>query len=146
MKLRIASPDEAIAARAQVGAHLRERAAADSDIAAAELIVSELVSNALKHGGGDGGASLTLHWEGEWAVLHVVSAGDPFDLPVGLPEEPGSGSGRGLFLVAKFSLGLAIEREDDANRVRAVLPVRNRKAARASPSQGAESGERGQSP
>jgi anti-sigma regulatory factor (Ser/Thr protein kinase) len=128
VKLRIESHDDASAARAQVGAHLRERAAADSDFAAAELIVSELVGNALKHG--DGEVSLALHWEDEWAILHVVSAGAPFDLPAGLPDEPSSESGRGLYLVAQISLGLQIEREAEANRVRAVLPVRNRKPAR----------------
>jgi anti-sigma regulatory factor (Ser/Thr protein kinase) len=129
VKLRIESHDDASAARAHVGAHLRERASADSDFLAAELIVSELVGNALKHGA-DGGASLTLHWEDDWAVLHVVSAGAPFDLPAGLPDEPSSEGGRGLYLVAQIALGLQIVREADANRVRAVLPVRNRKPAR----------------
>ena len=131
VNLRIESPVQARAARAEIGASLRARAAADSDFAAAELIVSELVGNALKHGSGD--VSLLLHWEEEWAILHVVSEGDPFDLPAGLPEEPSSESGRGLFLVAQISLGLQIEREGDANRVRVVLPVRNAKPVRTSP-------------
>jgi anti-sigma regulatory factor (Ser/Thr protein kinase) len=123
--VRVENHAEARAVRRQIVALLRAHAAPGSDLAATELIVSELVGNGLKYG--TGWVALTLEWEDERAVLHVCDGGNAFEVPAGLPAEPSSESGRGLFLVQAISHGLDIQRIDDGNRVRVVLPVRRGK-------------------
>jgi anti-sigma regulatory factor (Ser/Thr protein kinase) len=118
---------DARAARTRIAAYLREQASSDSDLAATELIVSEIVGNALKHGAG--GASLRLEWCDDRAILHVRNSGQAFEAPLGLPEEPSAETGRGLFLVRAISLGLRIERDCDMNHVHVILPVRRGKPA-----------------
>lgn len=118
---RIETHADARDARSRIIAYLRAHSLPESDLTATELIVSELVGNALKHG--TGWAALRLEWIRERAVLHVRNAGKAFALPARLPEEPSSESGRGLFLVASIAAGLRIEHHDSTNHVRVVLPI-----------------------
>jgi anti-sigma regulatory factor (Ser/Thr protein kinase) len=118
---RIETHADARDARARIVAYLRSQSLPESDFTATELIVSELVGNALKHG--TGWAALRLEWNGERAVLHVRNAGEAFEVPARLPKEPASESGRGLFLVASIAAGLRIDHRDATNHVRVVLPI-----------------------
>jgi anti-sigma regulatory factor (Ser/Thr protein kinase) len=126
-ELLIENHTDARAARARIVEYLRAQGAPESDFTAAELIVSELVGNALKHG--TGWAAIRLEWNGERAVLHVRNAGDAFEVPTRLPKEPSSEGGRGLFLVASIAHGLRVEHRDAANHVQVVLPVCRTKPA-----------------
>lgn len=130
VELRIDGHDDARKARAQVVDFLCEHAAPASDLLATELIISELVGNALRHGSGC--TTLEFEWnEEDFAVLHVCSRGEAFELPATLPVEPAAESGRGLFLVQAIALDLRIERRHGINRVRVVLPARRRTSAAA---------------
>ena len=120
-ELRIETHADARDARTRILAYLRAQSSPESDFTATELIVSELVGNALKHG--TGWAALRLEWKGERAVLHVRNAGEAFEVPALLPKEPASENGRGLFLVASIAAGLRIDRRDATNHVRVVLPI-----------------------
>lgn len=126
-ELPIATHADARAARARIVESVRANASADSDLVATELIVSELVGNALRHG--TGRASLSLEWAGVRAILHVRNDGAPFAVPESLPLEPSSESGRGLFLVQTISEELQVECADGGNHVRVVLPVRRAEAS-----------------
>jgi anti-sigma regulatory factor (Ser/Thr protein kinase) len=93
---------------------------AASDFQAAQLIVTELLSNALRHGPGP--ASYALEWDGDAAVLHVWDCGPAFD-SIAEPPPPDADGGRGLHLVRRFARGLHIRRTHQGNHVRCILPV-----------------------
>ncbi len=92
------------ARRARQG--VRDVAAAhDVDGSAAELLVSELVGNAVRHGGARGdNDAVVLRVAVEREVLRVELDDCSEDLP-GAPADPGQGaeSGRGLLLVAELA-------------------------------------------
>jgi anti-sigma regulatory factor (Ser/Thr protein kinase) len=65
------------------------------------LLVSEVVTNAVRHGGSDGPVELHMSWNSEIRV-EVQDHGDGFTPRprVGAPDEPG---GFGLFLVGRLA-------------------------------------------
>jgi anti-sigma regulatory factor (Ser/Thr protein kinase) len=77
------------------------------------LLVSELVTNSLRH---TGSSEIELHISGSDAVIHVdvVDHGGGFDTP--LAPEPGQASGWGLFMVDRLADRWGVE-TDDATRV-----------------------------
>lgn len=96
-----------------------------ADLTATEIVVGELLSNALAHTSGR--AWISLRWDGVHPLLSVADlgpgfaaalngqAGDLTDLvrPDGtlvprLPQDPMAEGGRGLFLVASLALDVAI--------------------------------------
>jgi anti-sigma regulatory factor (Ser/Thr protein kinase) len=85
----------------------RAYATSDSDVAAAELIVAELVANVLRHA--SGAASFHVDWRGRRPRLQVLDDGPGFEGPVDstLPADPYAEKGRGLAIVR----ALAIESE-----------------------------------
>jgi anti-sigma regulatory factor (Ser/Thr protein kinase) len=137
--------------RHEVGAYLRRHAAPGAEVGDAELVVEELVGNALRHAGGPVWVSLT--WREMSPTLRVLDLGPGFD-PALLgevrqapldrgpdPDHPPVGlddlddlelsllgeSGRGLYLVATLSDRLdAHVRSSGGMVVSAVLPVKKR--------------------
>jgi anti-sigma regulatory factor (Ser/Thr protein kinase) len=100
-------------------ARLRDIAAPDADLAATEIVVAELLSNALSHTSGP--AWITLRWDGTHPLLSVADIGPGFPSSEGrdlvdqwrtltprLPADPLSEGGRGLYLVARLALDVAV--------------------------------------
>jgi anti-sigma regulatory factor (Ser/Thr protein kinase) len=65
----------------------------------AVLVVSEMVTNAVRHG--SGGIRLRLHWSGSYLRVEVRD-GSPL-LPRLLPASPSADRGRGLRIVARLA-------------------------------------------
>ena len=115
----------AIAAlRREIAAYLGRHAEPDSDLAGAEMVIAELLSNAFEHAPGP--AWVSASWEAERPRLEIHDLGPGFVLDPRLPE-PDSERGRGLFIVNAIADELA--RDDKPARgsvVSATLPVRRR--------------------
>jgi anti-sigma regulatory factor (Ser/Thr protein kinase) len=123
------------------------------DLGAAEVVVAELLSNAVAHGTGP--CWVTLRWEGVHPLLSVADAGPGFrsgpvpparvsDEELGaspqsatpqsagpqfaapqLPADPLAPSGRGLYLVSQLALDLAVRpRATGGTVVSATLDLR----------------------
>jgi|GEM_PF-1135551 len=136
------------ALRQEIRAYLRRHAEPGSDVSDADLVVEELVSNAVRHAGGP--VWVSLSWRELSPTMRVLDLGPGFDpgllgdvrtSPVERPPEdvPGSladvdplllaESGRGLFLVAHLADSLqAHAREARGMSVSVVLPVKKRLA------------------
>ena len=84
--------------RRRIGEYLRRHCTADSDVAGAELAVSEILSNVVRHAHSP--AWVSLEWSHEEPVLTVSDLGPGFDLGNVLPGADDVG-GRGLFIVSK---------------------------------------------
>jgi anti-sigma regulatory factor (Ser/Thr protein kinase) len=107
--------------RQQIMRLLSRHASPDADLAASEVVVAELLSNALEHT--TGRAWVSLRWDGDHPLLSVADLGPGFppdehrdpagtDVERGLvprlPEDPLADGGRGLYLVAHLALDIAV--------------------------------------
>jgi anti-sigma regulatory factor (Ser/Thr protein kinase) len=111
------APDSVAVARRRLLEALGPTLAAD-ERHTLKLLVSELVTNAIRHGGSREPVELSVYWDGEVRV-EVVDHGDGF-LPrprAGDLEDPG---GFGLFLVGRLADRWGVE-TDGATRVWFVL-------------------------
>jgi anti-sigma regulatory factor (Ser/Thr protein kinase)/predicted ArsR family transcriptional regulator len=87
----------------------------------AELVVGELVANAIRHGEGLIWVSVT--WPGDRPLLQVKDLGAAFELDPKLPESSAVG-GRGLYLASRLSTELRLAARSAAGKtVEAVLDV-----------------------
>ncbi|MGZ4698648.1 MAG: ATP-binding protein [Oryzihumus sp.] len=127
-------PDDASAVgelRREVVAYLRRHAEPDSEVEDAELALSEVVGNAVRHAGGP--VWVSLYWAQAQPVLTVRDLGPGFDparlaQPVTLAPRAGSATlaeaGLGLFLVSQVTPSLAAEvRRAGGMTVSVTLPV-----------------------
>lgn len=106
--------------RHQIMQTLTRIAGPDADLAASEIVVAELLTNALAHT--DGRAWVSLRWDGDHPLLSVADLGPGFlicaagagliavdrTLTPRLPADPLAETGRGLFLVAELALDVAV--------------------------------------
>jgi anti-sigma regulatory factor (Ser/Thr protein kinase) len=108
--------------RHQIMQALRRIAVAGADLSSAEIVVAELLTNALAHTSGQ--AWISLRWDGVHPLLSVADLGPGFALSDGtggpalidaartlvprLPDDPLAEGGRGLFLVARLALDVAV--------------------------------------
>jgi len=100
--------------------HLRERAPADADFAAAELVFGELIGNVVRHAPGP--IEVHVEWSGRQPVLHVIDRGRGFLRDPALPPDLLSEGGRGLYIVSQLTHGFRVERiAGYGNHVAAVL-------------------------
>ena len=115
----------AIAAlRREIAAYLGRHAEPDSDLAGAEIVIAELLSNAFEHAPGP--AWVRVIWDTEHPRLEVHDLGPGFVLDPHLPE-PASERGRGLFIVNAIANDLARnDKVAGGSMVSATLPVRRR--------------------
>lgn len=112
----------AVALRREIGAYLRRHADPGSDIAGAEVAVSELLSNLPRHAPGP--AWVSLSWSGTEPVLEVRDLGPGFELDVDAPPPVDQTGGRGLFIASALVRSLeAAARRAGGMAVRAVLDV-----------------------
>ena len=111
--------------RQQIMRSLSRLAAPDADLGASEVVVAELLSNALAHTSGR--AWVSLRWDGLHPLLSVADVGPGFPttdrpglsglsrlinaertLVPRLPDDPLADGGRGLYLVAHLALDVAV--------------------------------------
>lgn len=144
--LHAGNPAASWTLRQEVRSYLRRHAEADTDVSDAELVVEELVGNAVRHAGGD--IWVSVSWRELSPTLRVLDLGPGFDpsllgdvevRPVERPpEQPTPGledvdpsllaeSGRGLFLVSHLAGSLeAHARAVGGMTMSVVLPVKKR--------------------
>ncbi|MBV9438524.1 MAG: SpoIIE family protein phosphatase [Candidatus Eremiobacteraeota bacterium] len=97
-------------------------AATPGELLSTELILSELIGNAVRHAPGP--LSLSLSVEDGQVVLHMIDEGPGFDLRAELPKDVWSESGRGLFLISAIACGVEAERLPGyGSYIRVILPV-----------------------
>lgn len=108
--------------RAQLAGFFRRHAATGSDVEGADLAVSELLANAVRHAPGP--AWVHVDWSDRRPRVEVHDLGPGFRLRAALPEDPLAPGGRGLFIVAHVADELAAAaKRAGGSRVSAVMPV-----------------------
>jgi anti-sigma regulatory factor (Ser/Thr protein kinase)/predicted ArsR family transcriptional regulator len=116
-------PEAVADLRREVGEHLCRHAAPGSDVAGAELAVSELLSNVVLHAPGP--AWVQLDWSAARPLLSVHDLGTGFEarreLPADLLAQDG---GRGLFIVSNVSAWMTVvAKRAGGSKVTVELPV-----------------------
>ena len=118
------APETVGALRREVMAYLRRHAEPDSDFAAAEIVVAELLNNAFEHAPGP--AWVRASWARERPRLEVHDLGPGFTLNPDLPQ-PEMERGRGLFLVNAIADDVAVAAKPHrGSKMTVTLPVRRR--------------------
>ena len=133
------SPESVAGLRHDIGAYLERHADPDADVEGAEMVVSELLGNVVRHAGGPAWVSLT--WAGEHPVLEVADLGPGFDLAATATPDVLAESGRGLFIASAIAPELRVAaRRHRGSVVTAVLPVPRRTEPVVVPPQRREAG------
>lgn len=118
--------------RREVAAYLGRHATPGANLSAAELVVAELIGNAVRHASGPVWVALT--WTGAQPELSVADLGPGFSLEAHLPDDPLSEGGRGMFLVSSVADDVAVAaRRGGGAVVRAVLPLERAAAVSIAP-------------
>lgn len=108
--------------RRTLGEHLERHAAADSDVAGALIVASELVTNAMQNSRGPIWAS--LDWGRARPMLTVNDLGPGFELDAVDTPEPDSVRGRGLMITAAIASKLTVRaKEHSGSSVVVELPI-----------------------
>ncbi|WP_049793358.1 methanogen output domain 1-containing protein [Conexibacter woesei] len=117
------TPEAVSDLRHEIVDYLRRHAAPESDLAGAQLAISELLSNVVRHAPGPAWAN--LDWSGERAVLAVHDLGRGFEPTTELPDDLlQAGGGRGLFIVSNVAGWMAVAaKRAGGSRVMIELPV-----------------------
>jgi serine phosphatase RsbU (regulator of sigma subunit)/anti-sigma regulatory factor (Ser/Thr protein kinase) len=118
-------PSSAAAVRTQFVAFLSRFVEAETDLFPAELILGELLANAVEHAPGP--VHVELAWRGDEPFLSVRDNGRGFAPRARLPEDVFSESGRGLFLISAFARSVTSStRLEGGTDVCVVLPFTRR--------------------
>ena len=112
--------------RTQIVEYFRESALDPRELDDAEIVVGEIVANAVYYA--QGLIELSIDWGEEKPVLKVVDVGSGIQsADFRLPNNPMQESGRGLFLVRSFADEVRVEKlPDGGSCLCVVLPVRRR--------------------
>jgi anti-sigma regulatory factor (Ser/Thr protein kinase) len=111
--------------RRAITAALLEHGAAPEDVAVAEIVFGELVSNVVRYAPGP--VDVIVDWSGPDPVLHVLDRGTGFRQISIVPPELLSESGRGLFIVSALTHDFRISKNPKGgNHARAVLRMQRR--------------------
>lgn len=109
--------------RTELGRYFRAHAQPGSDVAGADLAVSELLTNAVRHAPGP--AWVHVDWTDAEPLVEVHDLGPGFELRSGPGRQRADGGGWGLALVADVAGDLrAAAKRAGGSRVSAVMPVR----------------------
>lgn len=96
--------------------------ASEGDINACEMIVSELIGNAVRHAPGSLSMSVSIDETGVW--LHLIDEGPGFEFHSALPDDLWAESGRGLFLISALARSVQAERlPGRGSYIRVCLPL-----------------------
>jgi anti-sigma regulatory factor (Ser/Thr protein kinase) len=119
------SPSSVGTARRRLVSDLIAAGIYDSAVCDAAVVVSELLSNALRHAVPLPGAQILVAWQLDADVVRVsVRDGGGRTRPeLGQPTQAATG-GRGLRIVEKLSVGWGTGRDDEGTTVWAQVPVR----------------------
>ncbi len=102
--------------------HVRELASSDIEAVDAELVVTELVTNAWKHGNGSEPITLTVDVRDD--SLHIEVCGDASGEPRTVPTTDTEAAGRGLLLIDELTDRWGFERRASQICVWAEVPQR----------------------
>jgi len=108
---------------------LRERGVSTVTVDESEIVVSELVSNAIRHARPLSDGSLRVHWKVKAGVVEVeVSDGGGVSTPRPAPQSLWASSGRGLRIVRSLAHEWGVTEERNGRTVWAALggPSRRR--------------------
>ncbi|HWH10698.1 MAG TPA: methanogen output domain 1-containing protein [Solirubrobacteraceae bacterium] len=158
MDFYLDATDSAVAGelRRELSRYFRRHAVAGSDFDGAELAVSELITNAVRHAPGP--AWVHVDWAERCPRLEIHDLGPGFALRAVLPDDSDPLGSRGLFLVSHVAGELsATAKRAGGSRVSAVMPVerlveenhdppRQRRDALPSPEEADEDGTFGREP
>jgi serine/threonine-protein kinase RsbW len=93
----------------------------------AELVLTELLGNAMRHGRSLRDGGLAVSWAvGEVGVEIAVTDGGGPTLPIVVDAGPTEIGGRGLSIVSMLAASWGVDRHDAETTVWAVVPVRAR--------------------
>lgn len=115
--------------RREVVRDLRARAVPEDVISETEIVVSELVSNAIRHAQPLGDGSVRVHWKAKNDVVEIeVTDGGGRTVPRPAPRSVGAASGRGLRIVRSLAHEWGVTEETRGRTVWAALggPSRRR--------------------
>ncbi|HVA27511.1 MAG TPA: SpoIIE family protein phosphatase, partial [Candidatus Baltobacteraceae bacterium] len=102
--------------RREIAEYLRELASDESDTEAAELVIGELIANAVRHA--PSLVEVSVDWSSDDPIVVVCDHGGGIDrLPDIAPVEPMSENGRGLFLVRSLARGVTIDEHPSGGTV-----------------------------
>ncbi len=108
--------------RGQVTDYLRRHAEPGTDLEGAILAFSELVTNAVEHGGSP--VWVSIEWTGPQPVLSVHDLGPSFHFEQPAMPEPAALRGRGLAIAADLAQDLLVRaKAAGGSAVQATLPV-----------------------
>lgn len=118
------SPESAGDARAALESWLRHHAFSDEVVQDSQLIVSELVANAIRHAAPLENGRVLVRWrrDGE-GVLLSVSDGGGGDVPTVVSAQPDAERGRGLAIIDALSPRWWVERSRRIQVTNVYLPV-----------------------
>ncbi|MBV9718494.1 MAG: SpoIIE family protein phosphatase [Candidatus Eremiobacteraeota bacterium] len=107
---------------------LHDRGATSQERADAEIVLTELVGNAVRNAPGP--IEIVVDWSMSAPVLHVFDRGHGFSHVTGLPADPFSESGRGLYVTSTLTDAFEIAPyPGGGSQARAVLKVAARRYA-----------------
>jgi anti-sigma regulatory factor (Ser/Thr protein kinase) len=120
------APSSVGQARQQLGADLRGHGVAEPAICDATLVLSELMSNAVRHARPMAGAQIRVAWMLSDGTLElaVSDGGGPTQPRTERPTSASSPGGRGLGIVDHLSRRWGVRRDDLGTTVWAALPAR----------------------
>ncbi|MGZ4124398.1 MAG: ATP-binding protein [Actinomycetota bacterium] len=112
-------PSEAIApALARAGVRSAVTGIPDRLVADLELLVTEVVTNAVRHGGRRPTDEIVVRlWANDCVHVEVVDSGSPFERPAGPDRLAPSASGWGLFLLDRLTSAWGVEAEGNGKKV-----------------------------
>jgi anti-sigma regulatory factor (Ser/Thr protein kinase)/predicted ArsR family transcriptional regulator len=114
--------DALAALRHEFRDYLSRHAEGGSDVGAAEIAFSELITNAVRHAPGP--AWVHLDWSARQPLVEVHDLGPGFVLRPSLPEDPLAEGGRGLFIANQLTEELSVAaKAAGGSKVTAKLPV-----------------------
>jgi anti-sigma regulatory factor (Ser/Thr protein kinase) len=118
------TPSSVAVARRGLAADLVTAGVLGSAVADATVVVSELLSNAVRHAEPLPGSTVRVAWRLDSGTVHVaVSDGGGMSAPRVARPRPGTPGGRGLGIVQSLSSRWGIRRDDNGVTVWAVLPA-----------------------
>ncbi len=92
-----------------------------ADYTSAELVIGELLGNAVRHASGP--IEIELRWTQGYAELTMRDSGSAYDPGLAYPEDPWVETGRGLFIVGLLARAFHVARAYGVNETRAELDV-----------------------
>lgn len=107
-----------------IGTDLRAHGVPENSVADATLILSELVSNAVRHARPLAGAQVRVGWKltGRSLEIEVTDGGAPTQ-PYPVRTPPSAVGGRGLSIVGQLSRRWGVRSGEQSTTVWAVLPA-----------------------